>query len=139
MSVETDVRSFLLTQGISGVTSNMIFVGAARKPGQGVPHVAIFVQEQGGLMPNEYMNGQKKTYRRSDFQLRVRGAVGGYQNVKAMADSCWLAMQKAPLTSASFSYVRCYNLQSSPIYVGQDDTEHDEFVVNGRVEYGGGT
>lgn len=137
MSVEADVRTYLLAA--SGYSP--IYLGGVRKAGNGVPHNAIFVRETPGYMPNEFMDGGvSKTYRFSEVQIRVRSDKNGYLTGKAIADDVWIKMQKvssASISTGSTSYVRVFNLQSSPLYLGEEDDETSGWTLNIRCEHGG--
>lgn len=136
MTVEADLRTYLLTTSASGVSSNNTFLGPSRKAGNGVPIKAVFIIETPGYQPNEFMDGGLSgTYRFSEAQIRVRGLPNDYLNTRAMADAIWLKFQKPSTASITGrNYVRVFNLQSGPLYAGVNDQECDEFFLNVRCE-----
>jgi hypothetical protein len=138
MNVETDLRTYLTTSSgfaISGCTPSATYVGPVRKVGGTVPADATFIQVFGGLMPQGFQDGRNQTDRATDVQIRVRGRKDAYLQTFARAEAAWRAVNRAELSLAASSGVQYYRvqpLQSAPIYIGQDDQEHDEFTVNVR-------
>jgi hypothetical protein len=145
MSVELDVRTFLAIT-VASTSSGMFFVGPIRKttPNK-LPAPGVFIMEYGGPPPHQFQSGgTQPTYRRTNVQIRVQSPINGYLTGKALADRIWSAMDhpsNATLTgisSGSRQYVFVRPLQSAPVYIGQNDTEQDQFSINVGLEYGGG-
>lgn len=140
MSLETDLRTYLLTTGVSGLSTNNVFVGPTRKslPGTAPGVRCVSILETAGYQPHEWLDGGVSNTRRiSEAQVRVRGLPNDYLNTKTLADSVWLKFQK--VSSASITgrtYIRVFNLHSAPLYAGVDDLERDEFFINVRAENG---
>ena len=139
MNVELDVRTYLVGSGatMSGCSTSFTFVGPVRKKGAGVGVEAVFIRQFGGLMPNGFMDDRGQTRRSTDVQVRIRGKVNDYINTRIRAENIWVALNRTErlldAVSSTVDYFRVEPLQSSPTYIGQDDQEHDEFVVNARV------
>lgn len=139
MSVELDVRSFLVGAGSTESTcsTSFTFVGPMRKSGPRFPVEAVTIQEYGGLMPHGFQDGREQTYRRNDVQVRVRSAPNGYVAGKARADAVWATLNRPSLASVSTSsteYVRIQPVQSGPVFMGENDTEQPEWSINVRLE-----
>lgn len=143
MSVEADFRSFLLLTTASVATTNC-FIGPFRKKSGVVPAPAVHVMEYWGGNPNQFMTGGlTDTYRRAAVQVKIRGGINGYVAAKALADAVWKALDHPSnvtltgVSGGSRQYVYVRPIQSGPIYIGQNDVEQDEFIINVRAEYGG--
>lgn len=139
MNVETDLRTYLTTSSgfaVSGCTASTTFVGPVRKVGGSVPANAQFIQVFGGLMPQGFQDGRGQTDRATDVQVRVRGGKDQYLQTFSRAENIWRALNRCELSlaaSSSVQYYRVQMLQSAPIFIGQDDQEHDEFTINVRA------
>lgn len=126
------MRTLLLTASVPNVGD--VFCGPARRVGNGIPENAVFILEQGGHNPQEYLDGGlSQTYRSNLINVRVRSAPRAYGVGKARADGVWRAFQKATASG----YVRITMSNSAPLYMGQDEAECDEWVLYGVVEFGG--
>mgnify|MGYP001560790033 CR=1 FL=1 len=146
MTTEADVRVYLMTAGVSGFSSNNIFVGPPRKAtglsSASLSARSMFIMETGGAgEPHEFLDGSSNTYRTAEVQIRIRGLVNDYLNTRVAAEAVWVKMQKVSTSSmgstTSQAYCRIVNITSAPMYLGVDDLERDEFVVNTRLEHGG--
>jgi len=139
VNVELDVRTYLVGSGasVSSCSASFTFVGPTRKVGGSIRPEAVFVRSYGGLAPNGFQDGRGQTHRATDVQVRVRGAVNSYVATRERAEAVWNSLNRTQAlldaVSSTVDYYRVEPLQSSPIYIGQDDQEHDEFVVNVRV------
>ncbi len=136
MSVESDIRAFLLLAGTC--VSAKTYVGPPRKAGGTVPVDAVFVIEYGGPKPHGFMNPSvPDTYRKNDVQVWVRGAPKTYLQTKALADSIWRTLNRpsnASVSSSTVTYVRIEPMTSAPLWLGESDQERPEFSINVRVE-----
>lgn len=140
MSSEVDLRTYLSTAGISGLSTSNCFIGPQRKPGNGVPAKSVWILEMSSGMPYEYMNGASEPYRFTTCQVRIRSDRNGYIAGKELADAVWVACQKvssASVSSASRAYVRVFCEQSSPLYWGVQDDETEMFSMHVRMEHQG--
>ncbi len=129
MAVEDDIRSHLLAS--VSAASGRTFCGLMRDPSSLYPDRAISVLQTGGAAPNGFMDGMGTDYRRCRFQVRVRSDVGDYEGGRTLSESIWQALQRATLTTG---YVRCYVVNSEPLFWGRDDKDHYEWSVNGVAE-----
>lgn len=136
MSVESDFKAYLAV-ALPSASSCAVFVGGVRKttPGRIEPP-SIFVSEYGGLAPYHYMAGEARVMKPVTVQIRVQGAVQGYSRTKEIADNalnCFLKPNTTTLnylSSGSRSYVFVRPMQSAPVYLGQNDTEQNQFSFN---------
>lgn len=128
MSLETDLRTFLLTN--VSASSGRTYIGLMRDPSDLFPHKAITILSTGGPAANGFMDGMGTDYRRMRFQVRVRSEVGDYAGGKALAEEVWQALQRASLSG----YVRCTADNSEPLFWGRDAKDHYEWSVNGLAE-----
>ena len=136
--VEKDLRGLLLLRGTT--TASNTFIGPVRKAGPFIPDQAIFIRTQGGLNPNEYLDGRNgvSTYRIVDAKVRVRSPVNQYDTGSTLAESAWRSMQAcsvASLSTASTQYVRVTCFESAPYYLGINDQEQDEWEFTVRAEF----
>lgn len=123
MTIEADVRTRLNAQSVGA----NVYLGGVRVPNPPtMPHAAIFVREVGGPPPSPYMDGTSTDYRVVRVQCHIRGAPNDYAATKTVADAVYSAMQKAPISG----YTRVVVETSSPIYIGLDELECPEFIVN---------
>lgn len=132
MATEDDIRTFILAN--VSAASGRTFCGLMRDPDSVIPHKAVSVLETGGDLPNGFMDGRDKDYRRIRVQVRVRSDVDDYQTGRDLTQTLWGVLQRANLTSITSSYVSCHVTTSAPVYWGKDDKEHHEWSVNLRVE-----
>lgn len=129
-----------MSAGVSGVSSNNVFVGPVRKASASpaVPVRSVFILETTGYQPHEYLGGGQNTYKFSEVQIRIRGNPNDYLNTRTLANAVWLKCQRVSVSSlgstTSAAYVRIVNLQSGPMYLGVDELERDEFTINVRCE-----
>lgn len=124
---EDDLYTFLGTKGL-GIT---LFKGprrAAQPPV--IPHQCAFLLGVGGLQPSPYMDGVRTAYRFFRVQIWVRSEPNDFSGGRAKADAVWSACNLGAVTN----YVRTTCEQSAPMYLGRDDVEHHEFVINVRME-----
>ena len=128
MIPETDVRTHLITQSV--IASSAIFIGGARRAGNGIPHKAVFVSQNGGYPPSEYMGGVSTTYYARTVQVRVRGDVNDYAAGLTLANAAHNALQRATISG----YVRVTCNQSAPMYMGFDEVEHPEWSFDCTLE-----
>jgi hypothetical protein len=120
------VATILQTKGV-GTVGTTIFRGPVRPVGAGIPHKAAFCLATGGPAPLTHDAGNAgPDILRASVQVRIRGNVGDYANGVAFARAVWFALQRATYTG----YMSVICQESEPIYLGRDDTEHDEWSVN---------
>lgn len=114
-----------------GTVGTDIFRGAVRPADPPrVPHAAIFCLATGGPAPAPYLAGSsRESFYRVNVQVRVRGNVGGFGAGQAVALQVRDKLHLASLTG----YVRCSVEGAHPIYLGRDDTDHDEWSVNASL------
>jgi hypothetical protein len=103
------------------------------------PAKAVSIFEQGGLKPQPFIsNNARKTFKRADVQIRVRGAIGTYLQTKSHADTVWNALNRpstASVSTASTTYISIEPFQSAPSSFGENDEEQPEFVFTVRAYY----
>jgi Bacteriophage minor capsid protein len=129
MAVAEDVRAHLNTLSLNVP----VYIGPARPANPpAMPAGAVFVLETGGLQPQPYMDGATTAYRRVRVQIRVRGEPNDYATARSRALTIWSAMQQT--TSITGSYTRVTNDQSYPMYMGFDQFQCPEFIVNATLE-----
>lgn len=129
MAVGEDVKAHLDTLSL-GVP---VFIGPARPANPpAIPHAAVFVLETGGMAPMPYMDGSTTAYRAVRCQIRIRGEPHAYQAARDRALTIWSAMQQTD--SITNNYTRVTNMQSYPMYLGEDAFQCPEFTVNSTLE-----
>lgn len=129
MAVAEDVRAHLNTLSLGAP----VYIGPARPAAPpAMPHAAVFVLETGGLQPVPYMDGATTAYRRVRVQIRIRGEPNDYATARSRALTVWSAMQQT--TSITGSYTRVTNDHSYPFYLGLDQFQCPELVVNCTLE-----
>jgi hypothetical protein len=120
------VATILQTAGV-GTLGSTIFRGPVRPVGAGVPHKAAFCLATGGPAPESQCAANVgPDILRATVQVRVRGNVGDYGGGVGFARQIWTALQRA--TYSGYMGIVCR--ESEPVYLGRDDTEHDEWSVN---------
>lgn len=123
MTIEADIRSRLISQSVGA----SVFIGGARVAAPpAMPHKAVFVREIGGPPPSPYMDGTSTDYRVVRVQCHIRGEPNDYNTAKTVANAVYSAVQKAPIAG----YTRVVAEMSAPYYLGLDEKECPEFIVN---------
>jgi len=138
MSVETDVRNYLLlAPSTSQCSSSFTFIGPMRPAKGGFPVEAVSIQAYGGPNPHGFIDGNsRRTQRRSDVQIRIRGPVNGYAATQARAISIWHYMNRpstGSISTGSTQYSIVQPFQSDPVYIGENDVEQPEFSFTVRL------
>ena len=137
MSLEPDldVANYLAAASPSpslGAVGVNIFRGPVRPAAPpSVPHQSVFVFSTGGPPPVPYfvVGGDNANFYRANVQVRVRSTAETFSSGQTLALQVRDKLHLADLVG----YVSCKVLNSTPMYLGQDDTEHHEFSVNATV------
>jgi len=130
MTPDVDVATYLAAQGF-GTIGTDLFHCAPKPPGGGIPDACIFVLDSGGPAPDPYfrVGGASASFYRVGVQVRVRAAVGQSAAGKERARDVLTALHLAAIAG----YTAVHAQTSAPLYLGRDDTEHDEWSVNCSV------
>jgi hypothetical protein len=128
------VANLLAGAGLGLTLAGNLFRGPVRPPNPPlVPHASVFVLTTGGPPPDPYLQsaaGQPSIYR-SNVQVRVRSDVGAFSAAQTLAEAIKNKLHLATLDLSGV--LACFAMESAPIYLGRDDTEHHEFSLNASV------
>jgi len=117
--------------GVFNAAGATIFRGPVRPASNVVPHAAVFVLATGGPPPQPYfrVGAGSASFYQVNVQVRVRSEPEkfGAGQTKALQ-----VRDKLHLATIA-GYVACKVLNSEPLYLGKDDTEHDEWSVNATL------
>ena len=129
---DADLATKIATALGAGYTvGTNIFVGAPRKIGDGVPHLAIFCNSTGGPSPYQFTPGAGSVSQISYYGVQVfmRGNVeaflAGQTIVRAIRDG----VHKATVSG----YINCEVVESDPNFIGEDDLEHPMWTLNVKM------
>lgn len=113
---------------------NNLFRGPVRPPSKGkIPSEAVFALDTSGLEP-QYCIGDKtgQALLFTFVQVRVRGCPNDYSGGRDLADKVLTSFHDYPKNPIE-GLMNIQPRESSPIYLGQDDTEHHEWSMNLEV------
>ena len=125
------VANLLAAGGLSLVLGTNLFIGPERPPGTGIPHLATFVQVYGGVV--QPLMGVSSDYQVSRVQVLHRGDVDTYKTAQDFARSMMPVLHRQDPSATG--YFDCVVLQSEPIFLSRDDTEHPRFVINVQTRF----
>lgn len=93
-----------------------VFVGPVLATQPGVPDFSVFVQNQGGVRPDPYINNSADFFR---FQVlaTVRSTPGDYSGGEDLARGLIDIVHRSPPSG----YATVLSQQSGPNYLGEDD------------------
>lgn len=117
-----------------------VWTGPVQAQGPTVPHNAIFCLETGGPPPVPDMGAAQDTFRSFSVQTMVRSNVDARAVGDTLARAVWELLDRtAAPTAPTDGYLSggIQLLQSNPIYLGLDDTEHHKWSINASVWYKG--
>ena len=115
-----------------GTLNTDIFRGPVRPATPpSVPHACLFVLMTGGPPPQPYfrVGAGSASFYQVNVQVRVRASVEKFGDGQAKAVQVRDKLHLATLAG----YVACKVLHSEPLYLGKDDTEHDEWSINATL------
>lgn len=138
MNVESDVRALLIST-VTSCSSLNTFIGPFRKLTAGrIPAPSVFIQEYSYTSPTPYMDSKEfLPLRNTSCHIKIRGGPQAYVNTKALAEAIWVACDRPSMTSSSsIHYVSVLPQASGVMYIGTNDVEGDEFVVNINIAHG---
>lgn len=134
MTVEEDIATQIADNTAGVVLGTDVFTGPPRAfdldnpsvPGA-VPEQAIFCLGTGGIDDIPYVDGgDKNAQKRYTVQVTIRSNPEDYDGGKTLADAVFEAIDKNP--PDTYEEVRALN--SSPLYVREDEGNHHEWVIN---------
>lgn len=104
-----------------------LFRGEVRAPVPGqIPHKAVFALVTGGPAPQmQIAANEGPDIRTQNVQVRVRGNVGDFEATQDDAEAIYKALHRAEV--AGYMSIEAIG---EPQSLGQDDTEHPEWVLN---------
>jgi hypothetical protein len=134
MTVEADLAQGAVATLGAGYTYGVnMLTGPVRKPSDNqalataVPHKAAFFNSTGGITSVPFLDGGSKTEEeRLTVQIWIRSKPGDYDDGKAFAQAIFNAVDMTPPTG----YFECRAMNSAPMYVGLDQTDHHVWSVN---------
>lgn len=84
----------------------------------------VTIIESPGEIPDQDASGEPE-HNFPGFQLRIRGNKFGYQTARAKAQEVFDSLNNAALSGFNYIYA-----DSAPFYLGYDDNNRPELVVN---------
>lgn len=117
-----------------------VFMGpvVAQKPT--IPQQSIFCLDTGGPPPVPDMGTAQDTFRSFSVQSMVRSSVKAFEAGQTLARAVWELLDRAASPAApgdGYLLGGVQLLQSSPIYLGLDGTDHHKWSINASVWYKG--
>jgi hypothetical protein len=132
-----DIGNYLIAQnlveGSTGWTLCQSFLPPSDPTQPGAQTICLF--ETPGEPP-EIVGDQtvESSYDTLGLQIRGRGAVSGYQALRAQMQAIYLGLhQKEPAVVSGMDYIFIYAKTSGPLPMGKDQEQHDELTWNFRL------
>ena len=127
-----ELRTKLNALGISGVSSQIIFLG--RQPA--TPDSCITLFETAGAGPQYEFGGSTPAWERPSLQVLVRGDVNDYETPRQMIESIYQAFGNlGAFTQSGVRYQSIAPLQA-PFQLTVDSSNRRNFVCNFLIEKG---
>lgn len=125
----SDIGAFLEAAGLIGGATGWTFF---ENYSPATPDQAVVARDTGGA-PGEATSAIDYP----TFQLMVRSGKLRSDLARAKMIECYNALHEGDIpdstTSPPRQLVYCFGVQSSPLYIGTDENERPEFVINFRA------
>ncbi len=116
------------SQGL--VLGTNLFLGEARGAEDWIPSLAVFCLTSGGAPPVPYLSSGTAYYQ-ATVQIRIRAGVDGLEAGETLGRALLKLIHMKQPAGCVASFVR----EAHPLYMGTDEANRPQWVINARVEY----
>ncbi len=122
----TEIRTILLAQSLTGVTSATVFTGTMPS----APDACVVLYETGGSGPDFHLGDPAIAIEKPTIQIVVRGAPTDYETPRTVIERIYQTLPTlTPFTQSGTSYLNIEPLQS-PFLFKRDERNRISLVCN---------